>query len=105
MKIKVIFDKEIDCPLFEKPAKMSRKLHKIWNDLETVSLSQSTNPEWGYKGILIEFSDNLSWFICNGIIISRQNNVIEFKNDSDRLLENEIFRYLPLTTRKQAFCL
>jgi hypothetical protein len=103
MQISLKFDKELDYPVSEMPYKICKKIEKIWNKLETHISDISKCPERGYGGVMIKVSKEEVWYIYYETVVKHERNIIEIRKDTNRELENEIFKYLPLNMRKYAF--
>ena len=103
MQITIKFDEKLDYPIYEMRFNICSKMKKIWNKLETHLSDISKCSEQRYRGITVKVSTNEVWHIYNDTIMRQEKNIIEVRKDSNRELENEIFKHIPLNMRKYAF--
>jgi hypothetical protein len=86
---------EIQNPSWAMKKSMANRLLRLSKRLPCYYRGIPDISERGYKGCVLTNSEGFTIHCCNGLLVIYEKNVIEFKEDKNCFIENEILRSAP----------
>lgn len=94
---------EIQNPSWAMKKSMANRLLRLTKRLPCYYQGIPDISEKDYKGCVLTISKGYTIHCCNGFLVIYEKNVIQFKEDTNCVIENEILRSAPDEVYKQIY--